>query len=92
MNRGDVLLTRFPHPSGGRGKKRPVVVVQADSYAQSLRTLVVAEITHNLAMATDPACLFIDISTLEARRPALFKTPSCPVCLWPRSTQIVSIR
>ena len=32
MNRGDVLLVRFPHPSGGRGKKRPVVVVQADTY------------------------------------------------------------
>jgi hypothetical protein len=27
MNRCDVLLARFPHPSGGRGKKRPVVVV-----------------------------------------------------------------
>jgi len=63
MNRGDVVLTRFPHPSGGRGKKRPVVVVQADTYNQSLRTLVVAEVTRNLAMANDPACLFIDAST-----------------------------
>ena len=31
MNRGDVVLVRFPHPSGARGKKRPAVVVQADS-------------------------------------------------------------
>lgn len=23
MNFGDVLLVRFPHPSGGHGKKRP---------------------------------------------------------------------
>ncbi len=45
MNRGDVLLVRFPHPSGGRGKKRPVVVVQADTYNKTLRTLVVAEVT-----------------------------------------------
>ena len=30
MNCGHVLLARFPHPSGGRGKKRPVVVVQAE--------------------------------------------------------------
>jgi hypothetical protein len=24
MKRGDVVLVRFPHPSGQRGKKRPV--------------------------------------------------------------------
>src|SRR5262249_41354335 len=67
MNRGDVLLARFPHPSGGRGKKRPVVVVQADGYNQTLRTLVVAEVTKNLSMANDPACLFIDVSTPEGQ-------------------------
>jgi mRNA-degrading endonuclease toxin of MazEF toxin-antitoxin module len=32
MNRGDVILVRFPHPSGVRGKKRPAVVVQSDAY------------------------------------------------------------
>src|SRR5437867_2777112 len=67
MNRGDVLLARFPHPSGGRGKKRPVVVVQADGYNQALRTVVVAEVTKNLQMATDPACLFIDTNTSEGK-------------------------
>jgi len=61
----DVLLARFPHPSGGRGKKRPVVVVQADAYNQALRTLVVAEVTKNLNLANDPACLFIDANTPE---------------------------
>ena len=40
--------------------KRPVVVVQADVYSQSLRTLLVAEVTKNLSMAIDPACLWID--------------------------------
>ena len=43
----------FPHPSGGRGKKRPVVVVQADAYNQTLRTLVVAEVTKNLKAALE---------------------------------------
>ena len=66
MKRGDVLLARFPHPSGGRGKKRPVVVVQADSYSQNLRTIVAAEVTKNLLMANDPACLFIDSTLLPA--------------------------
>ena len=28
--RGDVILVRFPHPSGLRGKKRPAVIVQSD--------------------------------------------------------------
>ncbi len=67
MKRGDVLLVRFPHPSGGRGKKRPVVVVQADTYNQALRTLVVAEVTKNLNMASDPAGLSIDASTPEGQ-------------------------
>jgi mRNA interferase MazF len=67
MKRGDVLLVRFPHPSGGRGKKRPVVVVQADAYNQTLRTLVVAEVTKNLQMAQEPACLFIDANTAEGQ-------------------------
>ena len=67
MNRGDVLLARFPHSSGGRGRKRPVVVVQADAYNQTLRTLVVAEVTKNRQMANDPACLFIDASIPEGQ-------------------------
>ena len=31
LNRGDVGLARFPHAAGGRGKRRPVVVVQGDA-------------------------------------------------------------
>jgi mRNA-degrading endonuclease toxin of MazEF toxin-antitoxin module len=65
MSRGDVVLVRFPHPSGVRGKRRPAVVVQADSYSTAVGTLVVAEITSNLSMAADPACLFIDTTTPE---------------------------
>jgi len=39
MNRGDVILVRFPHPSGMRGKKRPAVVVQSDACNQAVQTL-----------------------------------------------------
>ena len=63
MSRGDVVLVRVPHPSGVRGKKRPAVVVQADSHAAVVRSLVVAEVTSNLALAGDPACLLVDIAT-----------------------------
>jgi mRNA-degrading endonuclease toxin of MazEF toxin-antitoxin module len=67
MNRGDVVLVRFPHPSGLRGKKRPAVIVQSDAYRGKVGTLVVAEATSNLTMANDPACLLIDINTPEGQ-------------------------
>ena len=71
MKRGDVVLVRFPHPSGQRGKKRPAVVVQSDGYAGAVRTVIVAEVTKNLTMKGDPACLFIDVSTPEGKATGL---------------------
>src|SRR5436309_13233940 len=73
MNRGDVILVRFPHPSGLRGKKRPAVIAQSDAYAGRVGTLVVAEVTKNLTMAGDPACLFIDTSTPDGRATGLVR-------------------
>jgi mRNA interferase MazF len=73
MKRGDVVLVRFPHPSGLRGKKRPAVVVQSDSYATTVNTLVVAEVTKNPAMASDPACLQIDVTTPEGKATGLVR-------------------
>ena len=57
------IEARFPHAAGGRGKKRPVVIVQGDVYNQRLRHAVVAEITANLAEKSDPAFLFIQAGT-----------------------------
>jgi mRNA interferase MazF len=71
MKRGDVVLVRFPHPSGLRGKKRPAVVIQSDAYAVALRTAVVAEVTKNLKMKDDPACLFIDLNTPDGQATGL---------------------
>lgn len=73
MNRGDVILVRFPHPSGLQGKKRPAVIVQSDAYAGTIGTLVVAEVTKNLTMARDPACLFIDTTTPEGKATGLMR-------------------
>lgn len=67
MSRGDVVNVRMPHPSGGRGKKRPAVVVQADAYSTVVGTVVLAEITSNLALASDPACLFIAAASPEGQ-------------------------
>jgi mRNA-degrading endonuclease toxin of MazEF toxin-antitoxin module len=73
MNRGDVILVRFPHPSGLRGKKRPAVIVPSDAYAGVVNTLVVAEVTKNLTMAGDPACLFIDPNTPDGKDTGLVR-------------------
>jgi mRNA-degrading endonuclease toxin of MazEF toxin-antitoxin module len=80
MNRGDVILVRFPHPSGMRGKKRPAVVVQSDAYNQAVKTVVVAEVTKNLTLASDPACLFIGVNTPEGQTAGL-KRDSVVSCL-----------
>ena len=71
MNRGDAILVRFPHPSGLRGKKRPAVIVQSDAYSGVVSTLVVAEVTRNLLMAHDPACMFIDVNSPEGKATGL---------------------
>ena len=64
-------LGQIPSPSGQRGKKRPAVVVQSDAYASTVSTVVVAEVTKNLTMKGDPACLFIDVSTPEGKATGL---------------------
>jgi mRNA interferase MazF len=71
LQRGDVVMTRFPHAGGTRGKKRPVVVVQADVYNAKVRHAIVAEVTGNLAAANDPTCHLIDISTPEGKASGL---------------------
>jgi mRNA-degrading endonuclease toxin of MazEF toxin-antitoxin module len=73
MNRGDVVLVRFPHPSGLRGEKRPAVIVQSDVYAAVVSTFVVAEVTKNLSMASDSACLFIDANTPDSKASGLVR-------------------
>jgi mRNA interferase MazF len=78
LQRGDVLKARFPHASGGRGKKRPVVVVQADVYNQRLHHAVVAQVTTNLGDKDDPAYLLIEASSPEAKQTGLVR--DCLVC------------
>jgi mRNA interferase MazF len=81
FKRGDVVLARFPHAAGSRGKKRPVVVVQGDVYNPGTHTFLVAEISTNLGASSDPANLVIDISTPEGRATGL-RTDSLVTCLY----------
>jgi mRNA-degrading endonuclease toxin of MazEF toxin-antitoxin module len=73
LERGQVINARFPHASGTRGKKRPVVVVQTDVYNQRLRHAVVAQMTTNLDDKDDPACFLIEADSLEGRSAGLIK-------------------
>jgi mRNA-degrading endonuclease toxin of MazEF toxin-antitoxin module len=74
IKRGDVISARFPHASGTRGKKRPVVVVQADDYNNRLRHAIVAQMTTNLADKDDPACLLIEAGTPEGKAAGITQT------------------
>ncbi len=71
VQRGDVVMTRFPHASGARGKKRPALVVQADHYNVNVSHVIVAEITKNLVPMNDPAFVFIDLATPEGKASGL---------------------
>jgi mRNA-degrading endonuclease toxin of MazEF toxin-antitoxin module len=64
-------MTRFPHASGIRGKKRPALVVQADTYNAKVGHVLIAEITTNLVPGNDPAFVLIDISTPEGKATGL---------------------
>jgi mRNA-degrading endonuclease toxin of MazEF toxin-antitoxin module len=78
IQRGDVLKARFPHASGGRGKKRPVVVVQADTYNSRLRHAVVAQVTTNLGERGDPAYVFVEAVAPVAKATGLDR--DCLIC------------
>jgi mRNA interferase MazF len=80
VNRGDVVLARFPYAAGTRGRKRPVVIVQSDAYNPKLRHVIVAETTSNLSGASDPANLLIEVSTPEGKATGLFQD-SLVTCL-----------
>lgn len=71
MTRGDVVLVRPAHPKGGRGKKRPAVVVQADAYAAVVPTVVVVEGTTNILLRSDPACLFVQAASPDGQAAGL---------------------
>ena len=73
VERGQVINARFPHASGGRGKKRPVVVVQTAPYNQRLRHAVVVQLTTNLADKNDPACFLIEAATPEGQAASILQ-------------------
>lgn len=56
MTRGEISWANLPAPRGSEpGYRRPVLVVQADSFNRSrIQTVIVAVITSNLRLASAP--------------------------------------
>ena len=71
MKRGDVVIVEFPYTDQQKTKKRPAVVIQADSYNAKLTTTVVAMISGNVAVASDPANVFVDPSNSNGQSSGL---------------------
>lgn len=70
VNRGDIVVVDFA-VAGMSKKIRPVLVVQSDVYNRKMTNTIVAMITTNLARASEPTHLLIDISTSEGSQSGL---------------------
>jgi mRNA interferase MazF len=64
MQRGDLWWADLPDPVGsGPGYRRPVLVIQADSFNRSrIKTVIVAVITKNTALAAAPGNVLLPAS------------------------------
>ena len=62
MRRGDIWWASLPDPHGsGPGYRRPVVIVQSDSFNESrINTVIVAILTSNLNLAAAPGNVMIE--------------------------------
>lgn len=80
MKRGDICTALVQFAGGSTPKARPMLVVQSDFYNHRLQKVILAPITSNLARASDPAHLLIDVSTPEGALSGL-RTNSLISCL-----------
>jgi mRNA interferase MazF len=72
VQRGDVVLLRFPFSDGAGMKVRPALVVQCDRNNRRLANTIVAMITRTTQRAaTEPTQLLIDLATPEGRQSGL---------------------
>jgi mRNA interferase MazF len=60
MQRGEIWWSNLPKPVGsGPGFRRPALIIQSDIFNRSdIRTVIVAVITTNLALASMPGNIF----------------------------------
>jgi mRNA interferase MazF len=65
VTRGEIWWADLPEPRGSEpGYRRPVLVLQANSFNQSrIRTVIVAVLTRNLRLAEAPGNVLLPAST-----------------------------
>ena len=66
-NRGEVVLVLFPDSSLRTAKRRPALVIQANSIGTNLSQTIVAMITSNLARVGHPSRVLVEIVTSEGQ-------------------------
>lgn len=79
LNRGDVVLVLYPNSDLRTAKRRPALVVQADSLETGLNQVVVAMISSNLTRAGHPGRISVTHVSSDARRMGL-RTDSVIAC------------
>jgi len=70
LRRGEIWWASLPEPAGsGPGYRRPVVVIQANSFNESrIQTAIVAIITSNLRLTDAPGNVLITASRTGLRK------------------------
>lgn len=73
MAQGDVWWADLPEPSGsGPGYRRPVVVVQADTFNRTrIRTVVCVPLTSNLRWSATPGNVALTVRDTGLPRPSV---------------------
>jgi mRNA interferase MazF len=80
MNRGDVVIARFPYAGGGGFKVRPAVVIQCDRLNRQLQETLLALVTGNTRLVgREPTQVLIDPGTPEGASAGISR-PSAVKC------------
>ena len=75
LQRGDIVLLRFPFSSGRGSKVRPALVIQQNTNNRRLTNTIVAMITSTTQRAgMEPTQLLIDLTTSQGQQSGLLHT------------------
>jgi mRNA interferase MazF len=73
VQRGEVVIVRFPFASGTGAKARPALVIQNDRNNSRMTNVILAAITTTTFRSQEPTQLLIDLKTPEGRQSGLLK-------------------
>ncbi len=73
LQRGEVVIVRFPFASGTGAKVRPALVVQNNRNNARLTNVILVAITTTTYRSNEPTQLLVDVSTPAGRQSGLLK-------------------